>query len=228
MVLSPSDFELQTPFGPILLESLALTEQQATFIRQYVHHGHVERAALEAKYSAQTARSQAHRFFPVTVDSRDGLGTLTNFQRGCWAAQCHRHGMMAAVERRAIEIQVEHLGLTRAYVLKNLMSVVERSLQQEAVLDEDGNATGEYKFNAAGANKALELLGRSMGMFIDRKHMLIENVSKLGAEEIDESVKQMRSELSSVEARIAALQARDVKAIEKPSEADDSFDGGAE
>ena len=36
------------------------------------------------------------------------------------------------------------------------------------VLDRDGKPTGEYRYDGSVANRALELLGKQQGMFIDR------------------------------------------------------------
>jgi cysteine synthase len=45
------------------------------------------------------------------------------------------------------------------------MSVVERCMQAEPVTDAKGELTGEYRFDASGANQALRMLGDTMGMF---------------------------------------------------------------
>lgn len=63
---------------------------------------------------------------------------------------------------------LEELGLDTYYVLKSLKSVAERCMQAEAVTDRDGAPTGEYKFEHTGANKALELIGKHVGMFSDK------------------------------------------------------------
>ena len=36
------------------------------------------------------------------------------------------------------------------------------------VRDKDGNPIGTYNFNAAGANKSLELIGKELGMFVNK------------------------------------------------------------
>lgn len=56
-------------------------------------------------------------------------------------------------------------GLDREWVIKRLMSVVERCMQAEPVVDKNGEQTGEYKFDAPGANQALRMLGDTLGMF---------------------------------------------------------------
>ena len=47
-------------------------------------------------------------------------------------------------------------------------SLAERALRHVAVLDKDGKPTGEYRYDGNVANRALELLGKQQGMFIDR------------------------------------------------------------
>ena len=40
-------------------------------------------------------------------------------------------------------------------------------MKAEQVEDHDGNGTGEYRFEHAGANRALELLGKNLKLFTD-------------------------------------------------------------
>lgn len=56
-------------------------------------------------------------------------------------------------------------GLDREWVIKRLMSVVDRCMQAEPVIDKTGGTTGEYRFDASGANQALRMLGDTLGMF---------------------------------------------------------------
>ena len=48
------------------------------------------------------------------------------------------------------------------------MENAERALQHVAVLDKERKPTGEYRYDGSVANRALELLGKQQGMFIDR------------------------------------------------------------
>lgn len=57
--------------------------------------------------------------------------------------------------------------LDTGWVLSRLMQNAERALQNEAVRGPDGPVI-EYRYNGAVANKSLELLGREIGMFIER------------------------------------------------------------
>tara|TARA_R100000541_G_scaffold22512_1_gene32441 strand:- start:1092 stop:1577 length:486 start_codon:yes stop_codon:yes gene_type:complete len=51
------------------------------------------------------------------------------------------------------------VNLDAAWVLESAKKVFDRCMQEEEVLHR-GEPTGEFKFEAAGANKALELIGR--------------------------------------------------------------------
>ena len=53
----------------------------------------------------------------------------------------------------------------REWVLKGLMETRERCMQAFPVLDREGKEIGEWTFNAAGASKANELIGKEIGMF---------------------------------------------------------------
>lgn len=55
-------------------------------------------------------------------------------------------------------------GLDREWVISRLMSVVDRCMQAEPVMVK-GEPTGEFTFDAAGANTALRMLGDTMGLF---------------------------------------------------------------
>ena len=96
------------------------------------------------------------------------------------------HTRVAAyVEKRQAEIK-EQTTVTQEFVVKSLKEVAKRCMQQEPVMefdneskslvqstaiDENGNEIGLYKFDSAGANKALELLGKTLGIFKDKKEL---------------------------------------------------------
>ena len=71
-----------------------------------------------------------------------------------------------------IKAQEKRTEITADYVLSSLKEVAERCKQAIPVMmkDENGNMveTGEYKFDSTGANRALELLGKNLKLFIDK------------------------------------------------------------
>lgn len=74
---------------------------------------------------------------------------------------------------KAIAERAKRSEITADYVLKNLQSIVERCMQAEEVYDRDGNPTGEYRFDSSGANKALELLGKHLKLFTEKKELTL-------------------------------------------------------
>lgn len=72
-----------------------------------------------------------------------------------------------------LESDHEALVATKQYVQMNLRVVAERCMQVEPVFDAKGQPTGDYKFDASGANTALKLLGQTIGMFKEESRIKI-------------------------------------------------------
>jgi hypothetical protein len=58
--------------------------------------------------------------------------------------------------------------ITVDWVLQGLKENYQRAMHAIAVLDSNGQATGEYTYQGSVANRALELIGKHLGMFGDR------------------------------------------------------------
>jgi phage terminase small subunit len=88
--------------------------------------------------------------------------------------------------------------VTVEWVVNNLKSVAERCMQAEPLYNKDGDIV-EYTFQANGANKSLELIGKHLGMFTDKiesiNHNINEDLDNLPSEQrqarIDELMKKM-------------------------------------
>ena len=66
---------------------------------------------------------------------------------------------------------IERVALTKTWVLDKLIENVNRAMQNQAITDREGNETGAYEYEGAVANRALELLGKELGMFISRSEV---------------------------------------------------------
>lgn len=125
-----------------------LTDKQKEFVRQYLVDLNATQAAIRAGYSVKTA-------------SRIGPELL--------GKTCVREAIEKAQAKRAKRVEV-----TQDYVINNLVEIVERTMQRrpvtdrkgEQVTDEEGRAV--WCFDAKSANKALELLGKHLGVFTDK------------------------------------------------------------
>lgn len=122
-----------------------LTQKQRQFVREYLIDRNATQAAIRCGYSAKTAKQQGSRLF-----------TNADIQAAIEA------GNAKAAERAE---------LTVAGVLADIKTVVSRCMQEEPVLDKDGNPTGEYRFEASPALKGLELLGRHLSIWNDKSEV---------------------------------------------------------
>jgi phage terminase small subunit len=103
---------------------------------------------------------------------------------------------LAEVRREAAKAA----GIDSEWVMTSLRTVVERCMQVEPVLNREGNPIGVYRFDAPGALRGLELIGKQQGMFADR--LKISEEASLDDDELA--------------ARIAALTGRTATAVAAP------------
>lgn len=81
----------------------------------------------------------------------------------------------AKIKDRVAELQeraAKGVSIDRQWVLERLIENANRAMQAEARLDESGAAVGEYKYDGSVANRALELIGKELGMFVERTENL--------------------------------------------------------
>lgn len=119
-----------------------MTPKQQRFVDEYAIDLNATQAAIRAGYSPKTAQEQGSRL-------------LSN-------------AMIRSAVDAAQAKTSDDLGITREWILGKLKQNVERALVEEPVLDREGQPIGEYTYNGAVANKALELLGKQSGMFSDK------------------------------------------------------------
>jgi phage terminase small subunit len=101
---------------------------------------------------------------------------------------------IAELRQIATERFAEKSGIDKAWVMNELVEIVKMGKQAEPVLDKDGEAIGEYKQNLAASNKALELIGKELAMFVDRSEV---RTGPLDAMEHDE-LKALKDALESL------------------------------
>ena len=114
-----------------------INDKQKIFCEEYIIDFNATQAAIRAGYSKKTANEQAARLL-ANVSIQTYLKEL--------------------IERRN-----ERTKITQDEVIADIIKVKNRCMQEEAILDKDGNITGIYKFDSAGANKALDMLMKHTG-----------------------------------------------------------------
>ena len=114
-----------------------LEEQQKMFCQKYLVDFNGTKAAIKAGYSKKTAAEQASRLLKK-------VKVQTYLQQ-------------------LIEKRNKRTNITQDDVVADIIKVKDRCMQNEAVLDKEGNETGIYKFDSNGANKALDMLMKHTG-----------------------------------------------------------------
>jgi hypothetical protein len=103
--------------------------------------------------------------------------------------------------------------LTKAWVIAKLVENVDRAMEAEPVLNAKGNPTGEYKYNGNVANRALELLGKEIGMFVERKEVGGPGAfSELNDEELQQAILEQTRELAELDPEFAKQLAQQKRA----------------
>lgn len=122
---------------------MALTDKHMNFVNEYMKDMNGAAAYLRAGYkcSEDAARVNASRL-------------LTN------------DNIKAEIATRQAKLQ-EESGISVQWVLQNLKYLAERCMTPEPLADKDGNIV-EWRFDSSGANKALESIGKHLGMFTDK------------------------------------------------------------
>ncbi len=152
-----------------------MTPKKRLFVDEYLVDRNATQAATRAGYSPKTARAQGSRLL-LDVD------------------------ILAAIAKSETARQ-KRTEVTQDYVVTRLRENVERAMQVEAVRDKEGNETGEYRYEGSVANGALTLLGKHLGMFVERAEVNVSNLApderldRLGS--IFQAARQRQSELSS-------------------------------
>jgi phage terminase small subunit len=132
-----------------------LNDKQKLFINEYVKNPNATQAAIAAGYSKKTAGSIGDE----------------NLKKPEIKEEILRRQAIAAAGAEVDAI----------WLNTRLRQMVERCMTAEPVYDKQGNPTGEYRFDSAGANKALDMLAKRIGFYEeDNKQKKTEAVIDLG------------------------------------------------
>ena len=125
-----------------MTELTDLTDKQRRFVEEYLLDLNATQAAIRAGYSKKTADVQGPRL----------LGNVR---------------VAAAIAEGKGE-RTERTEINQDFVVRGLRENYERAMQAQAVYGRGGEKTGVYRYDGPVANKALELLGKHLGMFTDK------------------------------------------------------------
>ena len=142
-----------------------LTPKQETFVQAHLRDGNAS-VAYRLAYSAKNMNDNAVRVEANRLLNNPNISLRIT-------------GIQAATEQRTV--------MDLSYVLDSFREIRDRCLTSVPVLAPSGEETGEYTFNAAGANKAMENIGRLLGFYVERtehkSQTVVVDVSALTPEE---------------------------------------------
>ena len=116
-----------------------LTKQQKQFVMEYIKLLDGEKALLRAGYKVSNPAAYASKLL-----ENDSIVNEINKQ---------------------LKLQIEALNVQKGYVIRKLLQIAEFSLEEEDILDKDGNYTGKKKLRDSSAGlKALESLCKYLGI----------------------------------------------------------------
>jgi len=152
-----------------------LTPKQETYCQERFVNKLSQRQAYKKAFDAKNMNDN-------TIDRR--------------AFELEQNGKIKAREKELNDKVLNKNLVTKEYVIEALMEVAERCMQKVPVLDTQGEPTGEWKFEAAGANKSLELLGKTIALFTDKTESINLNADiQLTPEERQKRIEELKAKL---------------------------------
>lgn len=143
-----------------------LNLRQQRFVEEYLVDLNGQDAAIRAGYSPGRAKMQAYHLKQIPAV---------------------REAIDAAIQARS-----ERVEANQDWIIKRLIENVQRAMQLVAVQDRGGKLTGEHSYQGSVANKALELLGKHLGMFTDKLKLEGDFLDNLSPDELAALVGTLR------------------------------------
>lgn len=166
---------------------MALTEKQKRFVEEYLIDLNATQAAIRAGYSAKTANEQGARLL-VNVSIQKAISrAMTARSNRTNISQERVVNELAKIAFLNINDIIDQHGNLKENVSRDDMAGIEW-IRSKGIETENGYVR-ETEFRVTSKLKALELLGRHLGMFTDRVEL-----SGLQAEQgkLDALIQQLR------------------------------------
>lgn len=120
-----------------------LTKQQKLFVSEYIKSLDTEKALKKAGYKLKNQDKNLTKLL-------------------------YKPEIITAIKNE-LKHQIDILNVSKGYVIQKLLQIAEFSLEEEDILDKDGNTTGKRKLRDASAGlKALESLCKYLGFTVSK------------------------------------------------------------
>jgi phage terminase small subunit len=130
--------------------------------------------------------------------------TGTDSRSGTRARRARISARLREIQNAVSARTVEKTSVTKAWVIAKLVENVDRAMQITEVLDAKGNPRCEFTYQGNVANRALELLDKEQGMFVERKGVGGPGAfSELNDEELQQAIIEQTRELAELDPEFA-------------------------
>lgn len=132
--------------------------------------------------------------------------------------QCSIRGARVA-DRKAVKAEIERLKQEteatyakalassivdrREWVMSSLVEVAERCMEKREVIVK-GKPSGRFVFDSKGANQALHLIGKEIGMFVDRKEIRRGPLTEQSDDQLDAEMRRLLDDMAKLTGKTPA------------------------
>lgn len=134
-------------------------------------------ATATREYGLCLKQTRFVREFPIDLNGTQAVVRSGYSENGASVTACRLLANPKIQAALAVEFDkiAKRVNLTQEFVLNGLIENYRRSVQITPVYGKDGQETGEFRYEGNVANRALELLGKHLGMFRDGPAVEINN-----------------------------------------------------
>lgn len=171
-----SDVKGKSTFGR------GLNEKQKRFVEEYLIDLNATQAAIRAGYSQNTARSIGQR-----------LLTFVDIQAAIQQAQSNRSERVQITQEEVIRRLLENVDIASGKKATTI-TIPSKNENGEVI----GNDVAHFVYEPSAVNKALELLGKHLGMFTQKVEMsgsVVNQNINMTKDEFTEIAKQLLEEV---------------------------------
>jgi len=97
---------------------------------------------------------------------------------------------IAELREKVANRVIEKTAISKEWVLAELVDNVKKAKAAEPVRNKDGEEIGEYRANFQAANTALHLIGKELGMFVEKAEIKTGKLEDKTDEELDAIIAQ--------------------------------------
>lgn len=103
---------------------------------------------------------------------------------------------MQFLQEMTAEKVTTRVAIQESYIIDGMQDLFERCMQIDRILDRNGVATGEFKFDSSGAGKALDMMAKTAGLYREKRQA--SDTENQTDEQLLESVRVLSKQLGDV------------------------------